>query len=750
MKKQKDQNILDCLFKNTKKLEKSENLNCKNDSIPNTLTTSDNLNTNTKIECLVNNQNQNDKNEEKVKIRKEISINQYSEIRDIVKIGKINNEDEELTKQIKEKPEKQERELTKQEIFELKLRKYNEEQEKTENELMKKKKDIENEKNLKKAEILKDNSLLWSLKYKPITSNEIYGNSSNITKLKDWLINWNSKHLNYKYTLDFNENNENQDDDENENDDFYKYNSLEEEKKPNKSQGKDGKIYSQSNKESYTKQSNFENIDSKSLLISGPPGIGKTTTVKVVCEELDYQVYELNASDNRNAGTINSKAAYLSRNTTINKELFKKTDVSIENYKSNYRNISKNVIIMDEVDGMGGNEDKGGIRALTNIIKTSKIPIICICNERSDMKLKSLINISYELKFQKQDMQNILKLLNKIKNNENLSISDNELERIAEECQGDIRQSVNLIENWYLKYKSNVLNSSCKEKDYSLVHMRKDLSSSLNPYEAVNKLITNINDNRKMTNEEKLSIFFIDTDFIPLLIQENYLYTIGNSGNNQANDLERIINTSDSLSEMDILDNKIKKESQWSLLYDKGIYTSIIIPNYINNYNTANTSFSSNRYCKFPRHISLLSKITKRKRLLFELKKASKNRNDYDIIHEYCPFIMNWLINKLSSKGKEAVEECINFLIVNKLDMVLLKENVYDLCIDSIKKRFDFLPSSIKYAFTKGYNDKYKVLKRKLKGIGKGKGKEIVSSNFQMEVDDDETDSLVERKSITE
>ena len=41
----------------------------------------------------------------------------------------------------------------------------------------------------------------------------------------------------------------------------------------------------------------------------------------------------------------------------------------------------KSVIIMDEVDGVGAG-DRGGIAALIKVIKTSKTPIICICNDR--------------------------------------------------------------------------------------------------------------------------------------------------------------------------------------------------------------------------------------------------------------------------------------------------------------------------------------------------------------------------------
>ena len=44
---------------------------------------------------------------------------------------------------------------------------------------------------------------------------------------------------------------------------------------------------------------------------------------------------------------------------------------------------------MDEVDGMGAG-DRAGMAELIKLIKTSKIPIICICNDRSSQKVRSL------------------------------------------------------------------------------------------------------------------------------------------------------------------------------------------------------------------------------------------------------------------------------------------------------------------------------------------------------------------------
>lgn len=47
----------------------------------------------------------------------------------------------------------------------------------------------------------------------------------------------------------------------------------------------------------------------------------------------------------------------------------------------------RHVLLMDEVDGMAGNEDRGGMQELIAMIKTTKIPIICMCNDRQSPKV---------------------------------------------------------------------------------------------------------------------------------------------------------------------------------------------------------------------------------------------------------------------------------------------------------------------------------------------------------------------------
>lgn len=62
---------------------------------------------------------------------------------------------------------------------------------------------------------------------------------------------------------------------------------------------------------------------------------------------------------------------------------------------------------MDEVDGMSAG-DRGGVADLIASIKISKIPIICICNDRYSQKLKSLVNYCLLLNFRKPTKQQVI------------------------------------------------------------------------------------------------------------------------------------------------------------------------------------------------------------------------------------------------------------------------------------------------------------------------------------------------------
>lgn len=93
-------------------------------------------------------------------------------------------------------------------------------------------------------------------------------------------------------------------------------------------------------------------MNSRACMISGPPGIGKSTAAKVIAKELGFSVLELNASDNRSKKTVENLLKDTSTSTSITR--YKDDNEAFKN---------KSVIIMDEVDGLSAN-DRGGLGAL--------------------------------------------------------------------------------------------------------------------------------------------------------------------------------------------------------------------------------------------------------------------------------------------------------------------------------------------------------------------------------------------------
>ncbi len=159
--------------------------------------------------------------------------------------------------------------------------------------------------------------------------------------------------------------------------------------------------------------SNAPNINAKAVLLSGPPGIGKTSAARIVCKELGYEVLETNASDTRNKNSIQNMLKDLSSNQSLDYFSVSGLKRQKENEIANPLaavvggvNTKKSVIIMDEVDGVGAG-DRGGLAALMLVIKQSKTPIICICNDRMNRKLQSLVNHCLDLKFQKPSKEAI-------------------------------------------------------------------------------------------------------------------------------------------------------------------------------------------------------------------------------------------------------------------------------------------------------------------------------------------------------
>jgi replication factor C subunit 1 len=185
-----------------------------------------------------------------------------------------------------------------------------------------------------------------------------------------------------------------------------------------------------------------ENVNARAALISGPPGIGKTTTCRLIAAmNPKYELLEFNASDSRGQKIIQSMADGVADNRTIN---FARKG-STEPPPTKTEITKKALIIMDEVDGMAGG-DRGGNAALIKMIKKTRNPIICICNDSQSQKMRSLSYSCYDLKFIRPQKSAIAQRAVKIAQSHGIPVEPNAAEMLAESCGNDIRMIINQLQ----------------------------------------------------------------------------------------------------------------------------------------------------------------------------------------------------------------------------------------------------------------------------------------------------------------
>lgn len=161
----------------------------------------------------------------------------------------------------------------------------------------------------------------------------------------------------------------------------------------------------------------------RAILIHGPPGCGKTAAVYALAYEKDYEVVELNSSDFRNSENIKNVMGAASKQAS----LFK----------------SKKVILIDELDGISGTADKGGVQSIIKIIKETSFPIILIVNDLWNTKFRTLRLYCELTEFATLQSSDIVQRLKKICQVEGIKHEDISLSKLAAASNGDLRAAIN-------------------------------------------------------------------------------------------------------------------------------------------------------------------------------------------------------------------------------------------------------------------------------------------------------------------
>lgn len=161
----------------------------------------------------------------------------------------------------------------------------------------------------------------------------------------------------------------------------------------------------------------------RALLLYGPPGIGKTATIEALAKDLDMELVESNASDYRTKDAVQRFAGRASANTT----LFGK----------------KRLILFDELGGLTGKADRGGVSVTTKIVKETMSPLILIANNAYDPKFSTLRRYCQLIEFKKPARTQIRSHLKKICKSEGIETDKETLDLITERAGRDVRSAVN-------------------------------------------------------------------------------------------------------------------------------------------------------------------------------------------------------------------------------------------------------------------------------------------------------------------
>jgi len=432
-----------------------------------------------------------------------------------------------------------------------------------------------------------------------------------------------------------------------------------------------------------------ENVNSRAVLVSGPPGIGKTTTCKLVAQlHGGYEVLEFNASDARGQKVINEMAEGIADNTTLS--------FGTPGQKKIAGFTKRAIIIMDEVDGMGAG-DRGGNAALIKMIKKTRNPIICICNDQNSPKIRSLSNSCYDLKFSRPAKNLVARRCAEIARREGLEVEENAVEALAESCGGDMRMVLNQMQalSGSAAYQaSGVRYTDMKER---LSQLSKDQSIMLGPFDAAKKLL-NSSEASRLSLRDKLDMFFVDFSLVGLLVQENYLRTVEKKPD--LDTLNRCAYSADLMTVGDIMNSRITSTQDWSLLPDVGV-TSCVYP-----------AFVTNGFVPFPSFPSFLGKystMSRSKRLAMELKahlRLSTTMSSRHLLTSgYADLLYTRLVTPLMQGASDAVGQTIGILDAYGLRKEHLSEHLAELRQHlGQEDLFKAVDSKVKAAMTREFN----------------------------------------------
>ena len=263
----------------------------------------------------------------------------------------------------------------------------------------------------------------------------------------------------------------------------------------------------------------------KALLLYGPVGVGKTAIIQALATQKDIDFIEMNASDYRSAKQIKE---YIGRSVT-QQSLFKRGKV----------------FMIDEVDALSGNADRGGVSEMVKIIQQSQYPIILTANKPWESKLKSLRKRCMTIELDRLPAADIERRLKQITAKEGIKIDRGALRELAKMSDGDLRAAI-------IDLQSLDQGGVIKEEDLVVLSSREREKTVYEALDRIFKAESVLDARRALDDVDKWP------DEIMWWIEANIMH--------EFDDAAEIAAAFDALSAADVFRGRIRRTKRWRFL----------------------------------------------------------------------------------------------------------------------------------------------------------------------------------------
>jgi replication factor C large subunit len=272
---------------------------------------------------------------------------------------------------------------------------------------------------------------------------------------------------------------------------------------------------------------------SKPLLMMGSPCTGKTSFVKSIAKYFDYDLVELNASDLRNKSNLEA----LIMPILVNSSLFGK----------------RLILFLDEIDGISGRDDYGGLAFLGLVLKDADIPIIMASNSKNQ-KMKDVLKSSKIVTFLPLTPSASYLLIKYILNKEDKILDQDTIIKIIKDARGDARSLINSLQT--------IIEGTVQ--GYSKIGSEYEIEDSINKFFTVE----NIDQAKRILLNSTLQFSTPRFGYSQEERSKDFLNALYSSivSNHRNISDEKLANVLHCLSEVDLFVNRIYENRNWRLL----------------------------------------------------------------------------------------------------------------------------------------------------------------------------------------